>query len=98
MYAGGTTNLHSHLEASHPSTLYIKNKRKKQVVLSVSKKCLPGRENAINKLVTKFVARDIHLISTIDGVGFTQLLNYIDKFLRVKSPILKRRYFTVMEC
>ena len=83
-YAGGTTNLHNHLEAKHPSYLE-KDEEKKQLTLPGFKNCPPARSNKITMLVAEFVARDMRPISTVDGNGFQQLLCYMEPGYKLPS-------------
>ena len=83
-YSGGTSNLHNHLEAKHPSHVE-KDEDKKQFTLAGFKNCLPARSNDITMLIAEFVARDMRPISTVDGSGFQQLLHYMELGYKVPS-------------
>ena len=55
-YAGGTTNLHNHLESKHPSSVAEssgKEAGQKQLTLSDSKKCPPERAKNITAHVAE---------------------------------------------
>ena len=87
-YAGGTTNLHNHLESKHPSSVVEssgKEAAKKQLMLSDYKKCPPERAKNITVHVAEYIARDLRPISTVDGGGFQQLLHYIEPGYKVPS-------------
>ena len=89
-YAGGTTNLHNHLESKHPSSVAEssgKEAGKKQLTLSDCKKCPPERAKNITAYVAEYIARDLCPISIIDGGGFQQLLQYIE-------PVPSRPFIT----
>lgn len=76
-YSGGTSNLHSHLEAKHPSKVKD-NDTQKHPQLPVVKNCPPARSSKITTLVAEFVARDMRPISSVDGSGFQQLMRYME--------------------
>ena len=88
---GGTTNLMSHLRAKHPEqykriTDSATSSSSKQTTLSTAfHKCSPQRSSAITDLIAEFVARDLRPLSVVDGVGFRQLLGYIEPGYKVPS-------------
>ena len=86
-YAGGTTNLHNHLESKHPSSVADSGKEagKKHLTLSDYKKCPPERAKNVTVRVAEYIARDLCPISTVDGGGFQQLLHYVEPGYKVPS-------------
>jgi len=82
-YSGGTTNLRSHLEVKHPSKVKDDDARQgKQLSLPIAKNCPPTRSS---KITTEFVARDMRPISSVDGSGFQQLLQYMEPGYKLPS-------------
>ena len=57
-YAGGTTNLHNHLESKHPSSVANSGKEggKKQLTLSDYKKFPPERAKNVTVRVAEYIA------------------------------------------
>jgi len=93
-YAGGTTNLNNNLEAKHPSEIKKKDKdTHKQMLIPVAKKCSPARSSKITSLIAEFILRDMRPISSMDGSGFQQLLQYMEP--GYKPPISPFPYFYV---
>jgi len=85
-YSGGTTNLQSHLEAKHPSKIKDDDGcQRKQLSLPVAKNCPPIRSSKITTLIAEFVARDMRPISSVDGSGFQQLLQYMESGYKLPS-------------
>lgn len=84
----GTTNLHNHLESKHPSSVAEcsgKEAGKKQLTLGDCKKCPPKRAKNITVRVAEYIARNLRPISTVDGRGYQQLLQYIEPGYKVPS-------------
>ena len=86
-YSGGTSNLHNHVKAKYPSHLTEKDQEKKQLILPRFKNCPPARANNITLLVAEFVARDMHPISTIDGIEFQQLVRYMEPGYKLVTSV-----------
>ena len=84
--SGGISDLHDYLKAKHLSHLY-KDEEKKQLTLPGFKNCPTAQANNITMLVTKFLAREMHPISTIDGNGFQQLVHYMEPGYKLPSCI-----------
>ena len=77
-YAGGTSNLFNHLEAKHPiahmkAVPRVCSMQKQTTLGTFATARPPARANRITMLISEFVARDLHPISTVDGKGFQQL-------------------------
>ena len=82
-HAGGMSNLFNHLKAKHPvahtKAVPRECSTQKQTTLGMfATACPPARANRITTLITKFVARDLRPISTVDGTGFQQLLRFVE--------------------
>ena len=90
VHRGGTTSLASHLSAKHMEE-YTRSfggpaTSKKQTTLpTIVRKCSAERAAAITRLIAKFVARDLRLLSIVCGDGFQQLLNTIKPGNQVPS-------------
>lgn len=87
-YAGGTTNLHNHFKLKHPSSVAEcsgKEAGKKQLTLGDCKKYHPERAKNITARIAEYIARDLRPISSVNGRGFRQLLQYIEPGYKVPS-------------
>ena len=108
---GGTSNLMNHLQAKHPqeykrlvkTTESAKNKEK-QTVLNhgILRVCSSQRAAAITERVAAFVALDLRPLRVVEGVGFKQLMNYIEPGYVVPSrihvtTICRKKYTTIKE-
>ena len=92
-YTGGTTNLLNHLESKHPIAHKTaagdsdSGTKKQATMFSFHRvKCCPlERDSAITNRIAEFIARDLKPISTVDGTGFRQLMNYVEPGYQVPS-------------
>ena len=108
---GGISNLMNHFQAKHPQEYrrLVKNSesaraKEKQIVLnhSILRVCNSQRAAAITERVATFVALDLRPMRVVEGMGFKQLMNYIEPGYVVPSrthvaSICRKKYSAIKE-
>ena len=88
-YHGGTTSLKNHLTSRHPDKYQEKagpsHQQHSLESFVRSTKCSAERAEAITQRIVEMVARDLRPISVVEGVGFTNLIGYLEPGYRVPS-------------
>lgn len=105
---GGTSNLMNHLQARHPqeykrlvNNSELPKSKEKQTVLN-GRVCSSQRAAAITERLAAFVALDLRPLRVVEGIGFKQLMNYIEPGYVEPSrthvmSICRKKYTTIKE-
>ena len=83
-FHGGTTPMRNHLVNKYPNKISEGSQRTLDLFVT-SRRCPADHTEEITRRIAEFIARDLWLISIVEGEGFRSLFDYTEPGNRVPS-------------